>query len=75
MVTLSLVLSGPAAILECVRIQRPGPLWWIWYAFGGKLPDRYRDWVLHDVTCRTWWLRHVLAEKERYNATYRSGLG
>jgi hypothetical protein len=42
-----------------VRTHRPGPLWWIWYAFGGKLPDRYREWVLNDVTCRTWWLRHV----------------
>lgn len=43
-----------------MRTQRPGPHWWIWYAFGGKLPDRYREWVLHDVTCRTWWLRHVI---------------
>jgi hypothetical protein len=34
-------------------------MWWTWYAFGGKLPDRYREWVMHDVTCRTWALRHV----------------
>jgi hypothetical protein len=34
-------------------------VWWTWYAFGGKLPDRYQEWVLHDVTCPTWWLRHV----------------
>lgn len=38
--------------------NRPGPLQWIWYAYGGKLPDRCADWVLHDVTCRTWALRH-----------------
>lgn len=49
--------SGP--ILDGVHRQRPGPLWWTWYAFGGKLPDRHGEWVLNDVTCRTWWLRHV----------------
>jgi Family of unknown function (DUF5313) len=42
-----------------MRIRRPGPLWWIWYALGGKLPDRYREWVMHDVTSRTWALRHA----------------
>ena len=42
-----------------MRIRRPGPPWWIWYAFGGKLPDRYREWVMHDVTSRTWALRHA----------------
>ncbi|MGH3822723.1 MAG: DUF5313 family protein [Pseudonocardiaceae bacterium] len=42
-----------------MRTRRPGPPWWTWYAFGGKLPDRYREWVMHDVTCRTWALRHV----------------
>lgn len=41
------------------RPRRPGPLRWIWYAFGGRLPARYREWVLHDVTCRTWVLRHT----------------
>jgi hypothetical protein len=38
---------------------RPGPLRWFWYAVGGRLPDRYRPWVLHDLTCRTWPLRHL----------------
>lgn len=38
---------------------RPNPVLWIWYAFGGRLPDRHREWVLHDVTCRTWVLRHL----------------
>lgn len=34
--------------------RRPNPLWWVYYQYGGRLPDRYRDWVVHDVTCRTW---------------------
>ncbi|QGK70402.1 hypothetical protein GIY23_13510 [Allosaccharopolyspora coralli] len=38
---------------------RPNPVQWIWYAYGGKLPDRYAEWVLYDVTCRTWLLRHL----------------
>jgi hypothetical protein len=41
------------------RLIRPGPLRWLWYALGGGLPPRYRDWVLHDVTARTWWLRQI----------------
>ena len=39
--------------------RRPGPLRWLWYAFGGGLPPAYREWVLHDATCRTWRLRHL----------------
>ncbi|MBW0117502.1 DUF5313 family protein [Pseudonocardia abyssalis] len=39
---------------------RPGPLWWLWYAMGGGLPARYRGWVLHDVSTRTWALRQML---------------
>ncbi len=42
------------------RPARPGPLRWFWYALGGGLPPRYRDWVLHDVTARTWWLRQIV---------------
>jgi hypothetical protein len=38
---------------------RPGPLWWLWYAYGGRLPARFAPWVLHDTTCPTWWVRHV----------------
>ncbi|WP_188316872.1 DUF5313 family protein [Solihabitans fulvus] len=41
-------------------MKRPNPVLWLWYAFGGRLPDRYREWVLHDITCRTWVVRHVL---------------
>ncbi|GAB2749957.1 hypothetical protein GCM10027174_25560 [Salinifilum aidingensis] len=39
--------------------ERPNPAQWVWYAFGGKLPDRHAEWVLHDVTARTWPLRHL----------------
>jgi hypothetical protein len=41
-------------------VRRPGPLRWLWYAFGGGLPERYRAWVHHDTTARTWILRHVV---------------
>lgn len=40
--------------------KRPGPLRWLWYAFGGGLPARYRAWVLHDASCDTWMLRHFI---------------
>ncbi|HWM05180.1 MAG TPA: DUF5313 family protein [Actinophytocola sp.] len=43
-----------------MAIPRPNPLQWVRYAFGGRLPDRYRDWVLHDTTDRTWVWRFVL---------------
>jgi hypothetical protein len=39
---------------------RPDPARWLWYAYGGRLPARYRDWVLHDNTDRTWMTRHLL---------------
>ena len=39
-------------------VVRPGPGRLIWYCYGGHLPARYHSWVLHDVTCRTWVLRH-----------------
>ena len=40
--------------------RRPDPLRWIWYAFGGALGPRYRQWVLHDLTCRTRWERQIV---------------
>jgi hypothetical protein len=43
-----------------VTPKRPGPLRWLWYAFGGGLPARYRAWVLHDASCDTWMLRHFI---------------
>jgi hypothetical protein len=39
--------------------SHPGPFRWLLYAFGGGLPAQYREWVLHDVTTRTWVLRHL----------------
>jgi hypothetical protein len=41
-------------------MTRPNPLLWIGYTHGGKLGPRYRDWVLHDTTCRTRWLRQIV---------------
>jgi fatty acid desaturase len=38
---------------------RPDPLRWIWYAFGGTLGPRYREWVLRDLTGRTRWERQI----------------
>lgn len=38
---------------------RPGLLRWIWFAFGGGLPERHNSWVLHDATSYTWVLRHI----------------
>lgn len=40
--------------------RRPGPVRWLLYAFGRGLPPQYRDWVLHDLTTRTWPLRQVV---------------
>lgn len=40
-------------------MTRPDPFRWLAYAYGAGLAPRYREWVLHDVTCRTWWLRHL----------------
>lgn len=39
--------------------KRPNPFQWLWYAYGGRLPGRCREWVLHDLTCRTWVLRYL----------------
>jgi hypothetical protein len=39
--------------------QRPGATRWLWYALTGRLPIEYRAWVLYDLTCRTWPLRHL----------------
>jgi hypothetical protein len=46
-------------VLDAGRLVRPNPIRWLWYAVGGRLPDRHREWVLHDVTTRTWRLRHA----------------
>jgi Family of unknown function (DUF5313) len=39
--------------------RRPDPPRWIWYAFGGTLGPRYRQWVLQDLTGRTRWERQI----------------
>lgn len=41
-------------------MRRPNPLLWLYFQFGGRLPARYRDWVLHDATCRTWLVRALV---------------
>src|ERR1700761_8571058 len=37
--------------------SRPGVVRWLLYAYGKRLPARYAQWVLHDLTCRTWLVR------------------
>lgn len=43
-----------------METTRPNPLQWVRYAYGGRLPDRYREWVLHDTTDRGWLWRYGL---------------
>ena len=40
--------------------RRPGPVRWLLYAFGRGLPAEHREWVLHDLTTRTWPARQLL---------------
>jgi hypothetical protein len=54
------VSTDPVPTTSGEPLQRPGPLRWLWYAFGGGLPRRYRTWVLHDVSTGTWFVRHVI---------------
>lgn len=39
-------------------LRRPTFGRFLWYCYGGSLPPENHTWVLHDVTCRTWVLRH-----------------
>jgi len=41
-------------------MERPGVLRWFGYAVGVRLPDRYKDWALHDATAKHWRARYVL---------------
>lgn len=43
-----------------MRAEHPGVLRWLYYAYGGGLDARFAQWVLHDLTCRTWLLRHLM---------------
>jgi hypothetical protein len=38
---------------------RPNAVRWLWYAVGGRLPEKNQAWVLHDVTGKTWLWRHT----------------
>ncbi len=40
-------------------MNRPGPLLWLRYTVTGSLPERYSEWVLHDVTTGTWFVRFL----------------
>jgi hypothetical protein len=42
-----------------MRAARPNPARWLWYALGGRLPYSYREWVLYDLTSRSWVFRHL----------------
>ena len=39
-------------------VVRPPLSGLIRYAYWGMLPEKHSSWVLHDLTCRTWVLRH-----------------
>jgi hypothetical protein len=39
-------------------LRRPTLGRFLWYCYGGSLPEENHTWVLHDVTCPTWILRH-----------------
>ena len=45
--------------MEQDQRARPDPLRWIWYTFGGGLGARYRQWILHDLTGPTRWVRQL----------------
>jgi hypothetical protein len=49
-------VAPPAGDEQALR--RPDLRHLLWYCYGGSLHARHHTWVLHDVTCRTWWLRH-----------------
>jgi hypothetical protein len=44
---------------QLVHERRPNPWQWLRYLFGARLPADLKEWVLHDVTCRTWALRQA----------------
>ncbi|HEY9474578.1 MAG TPA: DUF5313 family protein [Mycobacteriales bacterium] len=38
---------------------RPGPLQWLRYAFGLRLPVELHEWVRHDLTDADWRMREI----------------
>jgi hypothetical protein len=50
--------AGEASADAPLPVRRPSLGRFLWYCFGGTLPPENHTWVLHDVTCRTWALRH-----------------
>jgi hypothetical protein len=40
-------------------MKRPNPVLWLRYTYGGRLPDGYREWVLHDNTAPNWMVRYI----------------
>jgi hypothetical protein len=39
--------------------DRPSLAHWLRYAFGGRLPERYDEWVLRDLTGPDWRIREA----------------
>ena len=42
------------------KVVRPNALQWLRYVYLGSVPAKNEAWVLHDATCRTWVLRHLV---------------
>ncbi|UQX87789.1 DUF5313 domain-containing protein [Jatrophihabitans telluris] len=40
-------------------MQRPGIWLWLRYAVGGTLPERFDEWVRHDLTGADWRIREA----------------
>src|SRR5690242_12968954 len=51
-----------------MRAVRPNPVHWLWYAVGGRLPAANREWVLYDLTSRTWVFRHLARALVQHSA-------
>lgn len=49
--------ASPSAIAD-PPLRRPSFARFLWYSYHGSLPAENHSWVLHDLTCRTWVLRH-----------------
>jgi hypothetical protein len=53
-----LPVTSPVDAGAAPAVRRPTLGRFLWYCYGGSLPPENHTWVLHDVTCRTWVLRH-----------------